>query len=243
MSWQAFESRAPEYEGWYETTRGRRVDRAETRLLAWLLAAFDEVGRVLEVGCGTGHFTRRIAASVPAAVGLDRSPAMLAEARRSGASIPWILGDAGRLPFVDGAADVVVFVTTLEFLDRPGRALREAARVGRQGIVVVALNRYSLGGWSRRWGSRSQGGLLSGARDFTLGSLRCLLRDGLRERIEAIRWRSTLFPAPIDALAPVPLGDVLGLAVVLKPDTLRRGARAPRRSGDRPKPSRPGDSR
>jgi hypothetical protein len=45
------------YETWYQTT-GRRADRLEKELLAWLLARFPSAGTLLEVGCGSGHFTR-----------------------------------------------------------------------------------------------------------------------------------------------------------------------------------------
>lgn len=44
------------YEAWYETT-GRRADRLEKALLKRLLAGFPRVRALLEVGCGTGHFT------------------------------------------------------------------------------------------------------------------------------------------------------------------------------------------
>ncbi|MBN1135320.1 MAG: hypothetical protein JXM73_01975, partial [Anaerolineae bacterium] len=45
------------YEAWYETT-GRRADRLEKALLKQLLARFPQASSLLEVGCGTGHFTR-----------------------------------------------------------------------------------------------------------------------------------------------------------------------------------------
>jgi SAM-dependent methyltransferase len=72
---------ASRYEGWYETARGRRADRAEQSLLAWLLGWFPGARRVLEVGSGTGHFTRWLAARGFSVIGLDRSPAMLRAAR------------------------------------------------------------------------------------------------------------------------------------------------------------------
>lgn len=45
------------YEDWY-TGPGRRADRLEKRLLATLLEQFPDAETVLEIGCGTGHFTR-----------------------------------------------------------------------------------------------------------------------------------------------------------------------------------------
>lgn len=59
--------------------------------------ADDKGGRVLELGCGTGHELIPIAADGHPSVGLDLSPDMLAEARRKaderGVSIEWLQGD------------------------------------------------------------------------------------------------------------------------------------------------------
>src|SRR6187401_2685965 len=54
-------------------------------------------GQVLELGCGTGHKLIPIASDGHSCVGLDRSPDMLAEARRkvdeSGVAVEWVQGD------------------------------------------------------------------------------------------------------------------------------------------------------
>jgi ubiquinone/menaquinone biosynthesis C-methylase UbiE len=76
------------------------------------------------VGCGTGHFTAWLADRVPRVVGLDRAPAILAEARRRRPGLVLVLGDAHGLPFWPRAVELSVFVATLEFLERPTVALR-----------------------------------------------------------------------------------------------------------------------
>jgi len=85
-------------------------------------------------------------------------------------------------------------------------------------VLVVALNRWSLGGCSRRWGRDARGSLLGRARDFTLASLRELASTAAGPRLRALRWASALFP---DGFVPVParipLGDVIGIAVELAP--------------------------
>jgi SAM-dependent methyltransferase len=130
--------------------------------------------------------------------------------------IPAILGDAHRLPLRDGAVDLVVFVTTLEFLDDPLAALSEAVRVARRGVILVALNRWSAGGLSRRMGAQAGSGLRSQAHDVSLLSLRALAVDAAGVRLAALPWASTLFPGALWAVrGPVPLGDVLGMALVL----------------------------
>ena len=78
----AFDERvAAHYEAWYETLEGQRADGLEKGVLCWLLPGFPRAGSVLEVGCGTGHFSRWLRCHGLATVGLDLSPAMLAEAR------------------------------------------------------------------------------------------------------------------------------------------------------------------
>lgn len=216
MSWEIFEEAATRYEAWYETPRGGRADRSERALLAWLLGWFPAPQRVLEIGCGTGHFTRWLGARGCLAIGLDRSPAMLREARVLAGSGPLVLADAHRLPLGDRAVDVSLLVTTLEFLERPERALEEGVRVAERGLVVVVLNRCSVGALSRRLGPQSRGSLLSGARDLSAGRLRACLARAAGARMLGMHWRSTLLPRPFDRLVtPLPLGDVLGVAVEL----------------------------
>lgn len=215
-AWRLFERDPAGYEAWYATPRGRRADRAERALLERLLAPFATARSTLEVGCGTGHFTRWLASQLPRVVGLDQSTAMLAEARRYHPVLPLIRGDAHVLPIRSRAVDLSVFVLTLEFLEEPAQALAEAIRVARQGLLVVALNRWSRGGFSRRWGGDARGALLGRARDFTLVSLRELAATAAGPRLHAFRWASALLP---DGLASgpvlIPLGDVIGIAVEL----------------------------
>lgn len=218
MSWQRFERAADGYEAWYATPRGRRADRAERGLLEHLLVPFATARSALEIGCGTGHFTQWLAGRLPSVVGLDRAPAMLAQARRRDPRLRLVHGDAHQLPLRNRTVDLSVFVLTLEFLEQPALALAEAARVARRGVLVVALNRWSLGGLSRRVGRDAGGSLLGRAGDFTLASLRALTSAAAGPRLHALRWGSALFPDGLFA-APVriPLGDVIGIAIELTP--------------------------
>ena len=99
--------------------------------------------RLLDVGCGTGVLARAAAARVGAAgrvTGLDLNEAMLAVARRAGpGAVDWRRGAAERLPFPDGAFDRVVSQFVAMFLDDPGAAAGEMARVlAPGGTVAVA---------------------------------------------------------------------------------------------------------
>jgi SAM-dependent methyltransferase len=214
--WRLFERDPAGYEAWYATPRGRRAERAERALLERLLACFPAAHRALEIGCGTGHFTAWLGGRIPVVVGLDRAPAMLAEARRRHADLAFVQGDAHDLPFRSEAVDVSVFITTLEFLARPAAAVAEAARVSRRGLVVLALNRCSAGAVSRRWGAAARGRRLAQARDFTPAALRRVMLAGVGRRCRAIRSATALFPAPLSVLPMrLPFGDVIGVAAEL----------------------------
>lgn len=106
---------ASRYEDWY-ATRGRRADRLEKRLLAELLSGFPQAATALDVGCGTGHFTRWLAEQGLRATGLDRSTVMLAEASKRN-RLRYLRGDALALPFADKSFDIVAVITTLEFVN------------------------------------------------------------------------------------------------------------------------------
>jgi SAM-dependent methyltransferase len=218
IGWRVFEKEAPKYEAWYATSHGRKVDRAERALLDWLLASFAQAQSVAEIGCGTGHFTRWFAKKLTVVIGLDRAPNMLTEFRKVSPDVPIILGDAHRLPIRDGGVDLSALVLSLEFLEDPLAALAEAVRVARKGVLLVVLNRWSLGGFSRRIGPQRRGAILSRAEDRSVTSLKSMARKASGTRLRHILWTSTLFPDGIWKVCfPIPLGDVLGVALLLGP--------------------------
>ena len=61
---------ASHYEQWY-TGRGRRAVKLEKRLFQKLLAGFTNAKTALEIGPGTGHFTRWLVSEGLDVVGLD----------------------------------------------------------------------------------------------------------------------------------------------------------------------------
>ena len=93
--------------------------------------------RVLEVGCGTGEFTRRVAPVGARLVALDLSSDLLARARAKAEAVAqFVRGDAQALPFADGTFDVVYGCSILHHLD-VDVALREIRRVLRPGGRLV----------------------------------------------------------------------------------------------------------
>lgn len=132
-----------EYETWYETARGRWIADHEFGLMMQLLD-WPTDATLLDVGCGTGHFSRRFAAAGLRLTALDPDPAMLDYARGLGGGVDYLRGTATALPLPDGAYDFVTAVTSLCFIaDAPG-ALQEMWRVARCAVSLGLLNRRSL---------------------------------------------------------------------------------------------------
>lgn len=133
-----------DYDAWYDSPRGRWIGETELQLL---LRQLDRrSGRqVLDVGCGTGWFTRGLAAHGYAMTGLDLDARRLEVARqRSASDIAWLQGDAAQLPFPDRSFDQVVSLTALCFVPDWPRAVAEMVRVARHRFVLGLLNRHSL---------------------------------------------------------------------------------------------------
>lgn len=212
---ERFDRAAEGYESWYETSRGARAAKAERRLIGFLLGSKLTKQCLLEVGCGTGYFTEWLDNQYGGAVGVDPSRGMLRELRRRNRTFPVVLGDAHRLPFGAGAFEAVVFVATLEFLDDPREALREAARVARSQVVLLWLNPWSLGALRR---VLAPSDLLSQARRLSIGRVREMLVGSAGSRARGITCASALFPWPLRSVqARVPLGDVLAMRLCLAP--------------------------
>lgn len=138
-----------EYDAWYRTPRGSWIGETEYRLLRETLVS-PRGAVVLDVGCGTGYFTRRLASEGFEVTGVDASAEMIHYARsqdRHGEQ--YTVGDARRLPFPDRHFDLCVAITSLCFIREQEQALREMVRVTRRRIALGLLNRHSLLYWRK----------------------------------------------------------------------------------------------
>jgi ubiquinone/menaquinone biosynthesis C-methylase UbiE len=205
------ETIAPYYEAWFETPEGRRADDLEKALLGRLLKDLRPPGTLLEVGCGTGHFSRWLIAQGWRVTGLDHSAPMLAQARLR-REFPLVLGDALRLPFSEDAFDVVALITVLEFLPDPEMALAEAWRVARRGILLGVLNRLGPIAWLRRIQGRLRPNIYSAARFYSPGELAQLVQRTASRPVSP-HHATTLWPRwlPLEG-SPLPWGAFVGLA-------------------------------
>ena len=97
-------------------------------------------GSLLDVGCGEGIVTERLARSFPATrvVGVDvADPALLHEWEgRRAPNLGFAPGSAYSLPYGDGEFEVVSAFEVLEHLERADEALAELARVASRALVL-----------------------------------------------------------------------------------------------------------
>jgi len=93
--------------------------------------------RILDVGCGTGHLTAKIATNGAQATGIDQSAEMIQEARAAYPALRFELMDARQLVFPE-KFDAVFSNATLHWIKEPERAVQSIAGVLRPGGRFVA---------------------------------------------------------------------------------------------------------
>jgi SAM-dependent methyltransferase len=111
-------------------------------IAADVAAAARDGARVLEVGCGPGHLSIRLARQHGLDVtGLDLDPAMIERARANANRVgpgderrpSFLVGDVASLPFPDGSFDLVVSTFSMHHWSDPTAGLAEIGRVLRPG--------------------------------------------------------------------------------------------------------------
>ena len=135
---------AGSYDAWYRTREGRTYDRLEKAAVLRALQPLPRGKKLLDVGCGTGHWSAFFSDQGFEVTGVDLAPEMIAVAGNK--RIPhatFQVADGQALPFKDNRFDAVVSITTLEFVSDADRVVREMVRCVRQPggrLLVGVLN-------------------------------------------------------------------------------------------------------
>jgi 2-polyprenyl-3-methyl-5-hydroxy-6-metoxy-1,4-benzoquinol methylase len=131
---------------------GNRYDKYGSRhpWERWLMGGFERdlrdlleqaqpVRSVLEVGCGEGHVTAKLAAWFPGArvLGTDFSSEIIAVARREHPGLEFRAHSVYDIAALAGEWDLVVACEVFEHLDDPARALRAVTTVARRAVLVT----------------------------------------------------------------------------------------------------------
>ena len=125
----------------------RRLHSSDAEVETALSGALGDnrLGRLLDIGTGTGRMAELFAEGADHIVALDKSLAMLRVARAKLQHLPTervelVQGDFAQLPFAPSSFDTVLFHQVLHFAQNPATVLAEAARVTRNGGRVAIVD-------------------------------------------------------------------------------------------------------
>lgn len=146
-----FDKEAKDYDSWYTTKMGEFVDRVETEL-AMSLFKVEPGMKILDVGCGTGNFSIKLAEQGCRVVAIDQSKEMLKNAikksEEKGLDIEFHCMDVYDMKFPDNKFDGVISMAAFEFIKEPQKAYDEMYRVlkPKGSLLIGTINRES------KWG-------------------------------------------------------------------------------------------
>lgn len=127
----------------------------------FLVSRLPRGGRVLDVATGTGLVAAELIRRGFEVTGVDQSAEMLDVARRRfGDKVELVEASADSLPFPNDTFDHLTFTYLLRYVDDPGAALAELARVVRAGGTVASLEFGVPGGLARPLWELYVGGVL-----------------------------------------------------------------------------------
>lgn len=143
-----FDKEAGLYDSWYDTKLGSFIDKVETDL-AFKLFNPKKGMKILDIGCGTGNFSMKLAEKGCKVIGIDISDEMLSRAREKaeklGLDIEFYNMDVYNLDFEDQTFDAAFSMAAFEFIKKPEMALNEIFRVVKSGseVMIGTINKDS----------------------------------------------------------------------------------------------------
>lgn len=148
-----------EFNQWAAAGRGDEMEHHHSDITEQTLALMDlhATDRVLDLGCGTGWASRRMARVVASGqvVGLDVADEMLRRAEQNSAgfhNIRYVWGSAERIPASDNSFDKILSVESFYYYADQSKALDELHRVlAPGGRLFILINLYKDNHYSLRW--------------------------------------------------------------------------------------------
>lgn len=140
-----FEAHAAEW----DAIRSLHVAESEVEAAIAQVLGDAPIGRLVDIGTGTGRMIELFGVRAQSALGVDRSPEMLRMARSKLAEAgleraELRQGDMYALPLASRSADVVILHQVLHYAQQPGAAVAEAARLLAPGgrLLIVDFDRH-----------------------------------------------------------------------------------------------------
>jgi len=147
----------------YWSRFARRYDRAEAYVVGdAILEAITErlrkeinLGEVIELGCGTGHFTKVIATNADHVMATDLSGPMVETARgelEEFTNVTVRKASAHKTPFPSGRFDTVLMANLVHVVKNPLACLQEGHRILKTGGVILVVDFTDFGmPWARKF--------------------------------------------------------------------------------------------
>lgn len=130
-----------------DSMEDRQADPTMEQIVSQYLGKleFHKGSLTVEVGCGAGAVTRRVAAKANPSrvIGFEPSKGFVAEAKarvREHANVEFEVADGAALPLADACADNLIMHTVLTHVENPDQLLVEAARVLKPGGHLVVCD-------------------------------------------------------------------------------------------------------
>jgi ubiquinone/menaquinone biosynthesis C-methylase UbiE len=146
-----------EFNQWAAAGRGDEMEDHHSDITDQTLALMElqSADRVLDLGCGTGWASRRMARVAAEVVGLDVADEMLRRAEQASAdfrNVRYVWGSAEKIPAPDNHFTKVLSVASFYYYADQGKALDELRRVlAPGGKLFILINLYKDNHYSLRW--------------------------------------------------------------------------------------------
>src|SRR5438270_1445805 len=156
---QADQKLQQEFNQWAQAGRGDEMEDHHSDITEQAIALMDlqPTDRILDLGCGTGWASRRLAriATEGEVVGIDVADEMLRRAEQASAGIKnvrYLWGSAENIPAGDNSFTKVLSVESFYYYADQGKALDELRRVMAPGAkLFILINLYKDNHYSLRW--------------------------------------------------------------------------------------------
>jgi SAM-dependent methyltransferase len=160
MTQSTSQSLREEFNRWAEAGRGEGMEQDHLPITLPVLERMDlrPTENVLDVGCGSGWLTRRVAGMVPdgRVVGMDISDEMIRLARRqslANQNILYLVGEVGEIPWEPNFFDRAISVESAYYWPDPAAGVKEVHRVLRPaGTAWMLINYYRDNPHCHQWG-------------------------------------------------------------------------------------------
>jgi len=136
---------AQHYDEYYQTEFGKKIDRIEKEIISALLRNISRK-EMLELGCGTGHWTHYFTQQGFDVTAIDNSEEMLKIAKNKRINAKFLNVNSQKLPFENESFNTVSSITMLEFVDNQEAVIKEVYRVLKKDgwLILGCLNANSI---------------------------------------------------------------------------------------------------